>query len=60
VWTWVAGDGSIHSVEDRRLDTARPPAASTVAGRMRDGGGRWPGRRAREMRGDFSCCCFSF
>jgi hypothetical protein len=26
VWTWVAGDGSIHSVEDRTTGGLRPSA----------------------------------
>ena len=34
VWTWVAGDGSIHSVADRKLATVRPPAASAGLGRI--------------------------
>ena len=34
VWTRVAGDGSIHSVEDRKLATVRRPAASAGVGRI--------------------------
>ena len=40
VWTWLAGDRSIHSVAERRFATVRPPAASAGVGRMRRDGGR--------------------
>jgi hypothetical protein len=34
VWTCVAGDGSIHSVADKKLVTMRPPATSAGVGRI--------------------------
>lgn len=39
MWTWVAGEGSIHSVEESMLASVLPPPASAGAGRMMEIGG---------------------